>query len=482
MNYHDKYLKYKTKYFLRSNNNELTNELTNGLTNELTNELTNMVGGVNNKYSCNPNKLQYKQICWENKKGKYKTKEECEKKCDSKFITIQLKKAHLHKESLQFYFFIQDLIHKEKMNIYIKGGNVIGLAVLKIIYSHYKSNDTKFKNVFEKFLKMELIKDWDFAAYPNNKINDESKFREKLDKLADKQKLVPRAKTFILYQAKYPILIYDKALFEIAILTTDSNSHEFSKMEIPLTTMKIQVNLSNIKYVFMLGKSFYSWNQRNIPIDLDIVKKILDSIEIIVHPHKSGLYDPENKIDAGELNKELIKFILDFNKGDLFWTQFFITQIEDPYRLIYRMGEKNIKKTENIVDFLKKNLPEITKIPDWLLNVDKTKSQIEKFINGLGRKLAQIYKQTNNLDKVLEFLSGANFGKPQIQIEWKEFDLESKLRLKNIFDPLVKQIGKDNFINLIKTYQFDSNIKSSSLTPSDKIIKLFSFLIENNVF
>ena len=68
--------------------------------------------------------------------------------------------------------------------------------------------------------------------------------------MASKQRLVPRAKTFVLYQTKYPILVYEKALFEIAIL--DSDSTDFSKMEIPMTTMKVRVNLSNIKYIFML--------------------------------------------------------------------------------------------------------------------------------------------------------------------------------------------------------------------------------------
>ena len=480
MNYYEKYIKYKTKYLSLVNNISNKNEI-NILPNDIDNDIdTNnkIQDGGSSKFICKPNKYRYKETCTENTNGSYKTKKDCEEECDPKFISIQLKKANLHKESLQFYFFIQDLINKEQMSIYIKGGNVIGLAVLKLIYDAYKNDNRKFSHAFENFLKMELIKDWDFTGYTHNKeINEQ--YRNKLDKIASKQRLVPRAKTFVLYQTKYPILIYEKALFEIAIL--DSDSTDFSKMEIPMTTMKVRINLTNIKYIFMLAKSFYSQTQKHIPIDLDIVKKILGSIEVIVHPHKSGLYDPVKGLDVGELNKDLVEFIFNFTNGDIYWTQFLITQLEDPFRLIYRMCEKNITKTEKITDFIKKNIHR-NKYPSWLLDASKTMGIINRFISELGKKLAQIYKQTNDLNSVLEFLSGANFGKPQIQIEWDTFNQETKLRLKRIFEPVVKQIGLEEFKSIVNSFQSKLSTKASDLTPRDKIIKLFGFLIEKRLF
>lgn len=499
MNYYEKYIKYKTKYLSLIRNIQNSNDINNHVSNTDDNisndniDVNIQQGGKmknknknkdnkhkNNNYICKPNKPKYKETCTENTNGSYKTKIDCEAECDPKFISVQLKKANLHKESLQFYFFIKDLINKEQMSIYIKGGNVIGLAVLKLIYDTYKNNDKKFFHTFQNFLKMELIKDWDFTGYTHNKEID-LKYRNKLDKLANKQKLVPRAKTFVLYQTKYPILIYEKALFEIAIL--DSDSTDFSKMEIPMTTMKVRVDLDNIKYIFMLAKSFYSWNQKHIPIDLDIVKKILSSMEIIVHPHKAGLYDPIKGLDVGDLNKNLVDFIVKFTNGDRYWTQFLITQLEDPYRIIYRMCEKNITKTEKIADFIRKNINKDKKyLPSWLLDADKTMEIINRFIGELGKKLALIYKQTNDLNSVLEFLSGANFGKPQIQIEWDNFNEETKLRLKKIFEPIVKQIGLDKFNNLINESQLKLSTKSSDLTTTDKIIKLFKFLLEKKIF
>ena len=405
---------------------------------------SNMIGGKS-KYLCNPKK-NYKEICNFNSNGKFNSKEQCLNECTKEYINIQLKKANIYKESLKFFFFIKDLIIKENMSIYIKGGNVIGLAVLKIIYDKFSNDDIKFKKIFNNFLKLELIKDWDFTAYTNNKEIDE-KYRNKLDNLANEFKLVPRAKTFVLYQTKIPILIYNKALFEIAIL--DSESIEYSKMEIPLTTMKVRIDQHNLKYIFMLSKSFYSWTTKKEAIDLDILKNILSEINIIYNPHKFGLYNSK-KLDTGELNSDIVNFINHFTNNNTLWSQFLITQLEDPYRIIYRMPEKNIKKTSLIIDFLKKNIPEIEK-PQWLLNVYKTNYVINNFLNKLSKKLVNIYQQTNSFDKVLNFLDGVNFGKPQIQVEWNEFNKETKKRLVNIFEPLVNKMGIDL---LKKKYKF----------------------------
>lgn len=444
----------------------------------------NLVGG---NYICNPNQNKSTQICSINNHSNAKSKQnifdslnKCEDECEKKFINIQLKKSNLFRESLQFYLFIKDLINKENMKIYIKGGNVIGLAVLKLIYDEYKNDNQGFIRAFKNFLSMELIKDWDFTAYTDGKDTDD-KYRAKLDKLAAKYKLVPRAKTFILYQTKIPILVYEKALFEIAIIPADT---PFSKMEIPLTTMKVEVNEHNLKYIFIMAKNFYSYQTKSIPFDLDIIKKVISRTKIIIHPHKAGLYDPGIKIDTGDLNKNLVDFINDFTSRDKYWTQFLITQLEDPYRLIYRMPEKNIVKTNQIDKFILSNLPKTTK-PDWLMDTAKTSKQLEKFINQLGLELKKKYSQTQLLESVLDFLEGANFGKPQIQIEWDEFNSDTKNRVNKIFEPMVKLIGKADFkkmvSGLMEKYNLNS-LKPATMTNSQKIIKFFDFLIGKNFF
>ena len=446
----------------------------------------NLTGG---KYVCEANKNNYNQICpnipdksksLKSEKNIFKTKTECENECEKKFITIQLKKSHLYNESIQFYLFIKDLIQKENMKIYIKGGNVIGLAVLKLIYDEFGNDDIKFERAFKKFLTLELIKDWDFTAYTDGKDTDE-KYRTKLDKMAAKYRLVPRAKTFILYQTRVPILVYDKALFEIAIIPADT---PYSKMEIPLTTMKVEVNEHNLKYIFIMGKNFYSYKTKGIPIDLSIVKKVISRTNIKIHIHKKGMYDPKPKIDNGDLCDVLVDFITKFTAGDKYLTQFLITQLEDPYRLIYRMPEKNIVKTKQIENFILHNLPKTPK-PDWLLETDKTTNILNKFVDKLGLELKYIYTKAHLFDSVLDFLEGSNFGKPQIQIEWGEIGLEAKNKIKKIFNPLVQHIGKNEFKKMISSLMEKYNLKKmkpSEMTNSQRIIKFFNFLIDENFF
>lgn len=446
----------------------------------------NLTGG---KYACEANKNNYNQICpilndkiksSKSDNNIFKTKIECENECEKKFITIQLKKSHLYNESVQFYLFIRDLIQKENMKIYIKGGNVIGLIVLKLIYDEFANDDVKFERAFKKFLSLELIKDWDFTAYTDGKDTDE-KYRAKLDKMASKYRLVPRAKTFILYQTHTPILVYDKALFEIAIVPADT---PYSKMEIPLTTMKVEVDEHNLKYIFIMAKNFYSYKTKGIPIDLGIIKKVISRTNIKIHKHKNGMYDPKPKIDTGDLNDNLVDFIFKFANEDKYLTQFLITQLEDPYRLVYRMPEKNIVKTKQIEDFISFNLHKTAK-PDWLLDTEKATKVLDKFIDKLGYQLKKIYSEKQLLDGVLDFLEGANFGKPQIQIEWGEIGTEAKNKIKRIFTPLVQQIGKNEFkkmiLSLMEKYNLNK-LKPAEMTNSQRIIKFFNFLIEENFF
>ena len=85
-----------------------------------------------------------------------------------------------------------------------------------MLHDKYKNNN--FEKYFEKFLELDLIRDWDFACYTRNGKKIDEKYRQQLDGLSEKNKMVQRAKTFILYQAKRPIKINNQALFVSLVL------------------------------------------------------------------------------------------------------------------------------------------------------------------------------------------------------------------------------------------------------------------------
>lgn len=428
MNYYEKYIKYKYKYLdLKFDNNLL--------------ELTDQKGGNNEKYSCDPKK-KFVDICDKHKKGIYKSKEKCVNDCKTKYINYHLIKARIKHETLQYTSFIKDIFN-ENMTVYIKGGTVLGLKILKMIYDKYPGNN--FEIYFNEFLKLELIRDWDFAGYTNNKSIDES-YRNYLDKIAKKYNLVPRAKTFILYQARTPIKIDDQALFEIAILEND----DYCGLELPMTTMKVKVKPYNLPHIFMLAKSFYAYRTKNIPFDLDVIKYILNDINIIIPEHKDGLFNFD-KLYTDNLSQQLLQLINKTTKNKNI-QQFLITHIQEPHRLFYRFYEKNIPKVNKITRFLIEN--NITnKRPTWLFDSKEINIIIDNFLENLEREL---YKNNN----INELLDGINLNR--IQIEYNNIGCKGKSMIKILFERIYQDLINSN--------------------KQNKLIDLLKFLNKNNLF
>ena len=452
--FYRKYIKYKLKYCQLKKYNSNNNLINIGSNNQTTDYIHNPLFG--GKFTCKPDNT-FTNICLEEDNGKYKTKESCINDCEGLFIRNELTKANIKHEADIFYYFIKQIIKEEKIKVYLKGGNVIGLKVLSMIYNKYKNNDKKFKECFDEFLKLDLIKDWDFSGYTGSEITKE--YRDNLDKIAHKNRLVPRAKTFILYQTKKPILLEDKPLFEISILDNDT----FSKLEIPLTTMKVQVHEYNLKYVFMFCKEFYMYKLKQEPFDFDVLKRLISKINVIIHPHEKGIYKVENNFDKGKLNDNLINFINEYKKYNPNLPQFLATHIEDPYRMLYRLVSKNIKKNDKIKEFLHKEL-KINKV-EWLFDSEWITKLINTFTSNLGDKIVKIYESDYknskdiivSLSKVKEFLLEISFNR--IKIDYDTLQPDGLELLKNIFLKLIKSINKedllkieirDNFIDFIK--------------------------------
>lgn len=432
MSYYQKYKKYVEKINLLNKNNTFND---------------NLVGG---RYKCVPEN-KFGEICIEEKEGKYKTKDGCINECENSYIKDQLVKGNLNKETSKFYNFIKDIINDEKIDVYIKGGNVIGLKILKMLYDEYKDNEKNFQKYFNEFLKLDLIKDWDFASYTNKEITKE--YRKKIDKIAKKHNLVSRAQTFILYQTKQPILTDDKALFEISILENDTG--KYSNMEIPLTTMKVKVNQFNLKYIFMFAKAFLD-HKEGKEFDFDLLKRLVSKISVIIHPSENGFYyDPKN-FDNGKLNDEIVEYIKKYKKYDKNLPQFFSTQLQDMLRLLYRLPEKNIPKTKKILKFLEDSFSE-TKNVDWLLDPKFISEIVEDFTKDFGKKIEKIYED-DNLEGVMKFMDGVKWNR--IEIDYDNLLTErSKELLGYMLNKLIKKMGKDKINDLENNNKFNSLLK-----------------------
>ena len=431
--YYLKYLIYKSKYLTLKDNM--------------------IQDGGASKFSCNPN-AKFIDICRTDENGMYHSKEKCINDCENKYINTHLIRAKLKHETTQFKLFIDELM-KEGLTIYIKGGTVLGLQILKMLSNKYSGKE--FEKYFKEFLKTELIRDWDFAAYTETTI-DES-YRNKMDKLAKKFNLAPRAKTFILYQAKYPIRINEQALFEIALLdNTDINLD----LELPLTTMKVKVNRRNINYIFMLAKCFSSKE----PIDLDMIKYIMKDMNIIIPENRNGLFKFD-KLYTGELSEDMKIIISDVSKKDIYLQQFLITHIHEPNRMFYRLLEKNIPKVNKINTFLRET--KLNTNISWLFDSQFILNTVERFIDLVGSKVYSFIRSDkkpidiiNNIDK---FFNGISLFR--IETEYNNISCKGRDLIKRLFERIYKELFNDKEI---------PNIADS------KLIKLMNFLIKQKLF
>jgi hypothetical protein len=327
-------------------------------------------------------------------------------------------------------------------------------------YDHCIKNKLDFKEYFNDFLELGLIRDWDFSAYTDRDIDDA--YRAKFDKLAKKYGLVPRAKTFILYQTRNPIQLDDQALFEIAVLDGD----DLADLELPMTTMKVKINRRNLKYVYMFAKCFYQFRKFNEPIDIDIIKHMIKNIHILMYPYEKGLFKTsEDTFDVADLSKDMVDFIEKFANKDRDLEQFLVTQIAEPHRMCYRLLEKNIPKVVKITEYLESH-GIVNKKPDWMFNENFILSTINNFMTDLGKEMLKKYKSKSikrnsvdieGLNKVSEFIEGINLNR--IRIEYDKFPALGKELVNKMFLPIYEvlkddldELPKDN--SLVMTLKF----------------------------
>ena len=463
-NYYIKYLKYKNKYInLQSNLNQNQN---------LQSKLNSQLGG--NKYECDPN-TNFSAICKENPDGLYKSKASCQNDCEGKYISKQLSMSIIRHERYKFVGFIKDLI-EAKINVYIVGGNALGLKILSMIAEKYQG--VKFEEVFQRFLLLELIKDWDFSAYTRKPITTEE--NDEFDTLASSYKLARRARTFILYQAHKPLETDSKALFEINIQEKD----DYATLEVPISRMKIKITQQNLKYIFMFAHNFLSYKTSNAPFDMDLIKTMTGKIHIDILPHHNGLFKTTSEsFDDGSLSTDLLNIISDFSSKCAEYEQFLIVQIKQPDRIFYRLIEKNIPKNDRIEKFLLENNISKNK-PSWLFDSEKIRSLIQSFLKALSKHMVLIYERnisTRTVQEILtlidEFYTNIDLGRVADFHELFEEEGKNLVRLwlGDIYKLIQKDIAKSN-----ATLEGDRIM--SRKEKNNKFIHMLWFLEGQNLF
>ena len=394
-----------------------------------------LIGGNNTQYICNHTK-QYNQICTKHINGKHKTYDNCIHECEDKYIKHNLQQSEIQREVKTFESLIKQLL-QSKVGVYIQGGNPLGIHILKLMLSVYKDRD-KFKSNFDKFLSLNLMKDWDFHCYTYKTIDEA--YKKKLEKLAKSLKLISTAKKYILYQTKSPIKISDVALFEASIWENDASSG----LESVMSTMKIKITQNNLKYIFMLAKLFYQYSTKKRAIDIDIVMRILDKIDVIIYPHSDGLFVVKpSLINTEELSADLLKMIDTFQERHKYnpnIKQFLITHIKEPKRMYFRLLSKNLPKAENTYKFLKNINLIKNDYPQWLLNVKNINEIVSTFTSDLSVYIIHVYK-TDGIYGVFEFLQNVNF-KP-IRDEYPRFPQQGLKYIKILLSGLYKNIEAD---------------------------------------
>ena len=184
----------------------------------------------------------------------------------------------------------------------------------------------------------------------------------------------------------------------------------------------------------MFAKSFYTFKTTGEQIDLDIIKRMIPKINIIIDPHNNGFYAfPNKSFDDGSLSKPLLDIIKSYKKYDERLPQFLVTHIKEPNRLVFRLLEKNIPKTKKIIKFIKEH--DLPKNQKWLLDLDL----IEKVIKNITNDCVCLSR---------------------IELNYNDIKDNGKELLKNMFKPLNDQINTftlqklPNDIQIVKLLKF----------------------------
>lgn len=373
-------------------------------------------------------------------------------------------------------------------NFYMKGGFVIGFAMIKIIYSSCLKKEYEKEIILDT---LDFIRDFDFVLEINSNNNLEiySKKLEEFLTLDIFKKYFRKEGTVItVIRAKENYkLSNNESFLELAI----KNSPNLTKgtgmidLELPMTTMKINIDSSNIDIIFDIIYTYWKIIEGSVDLNLidfkDLIKKIVKLDINIYSATNIGLFDVSvcdygskcSKLSIDAINiieKTANKFNhLKKNILDKSIEQFLASGQNQPDRIFMRLLNKNFKKSKKCVKLLNKYEISSSNIT-WLLDKKNILEIISKFFKNLAKKyidwniITEIHNtnSSNCLSFVINnFIKSNNIGK-----------LSETLFMSSNLGRLIGEFNKLKYCDLkkkIKVYNLAKIIFGKNITHEIRI-------------
>lgn len=261
--------------------------------------------------------------------------------------------------------------------LYLKGGSTLGLHIL----SRTPQNMSSFK----KFMAMGLIKDWDFSiiipreydtfVYPPNTTKcKHGLFKEffelvttKVSPNSGKMRVKFRSEgaTICMVRHAQKLMINNDVLFESSIQIKDKIISCYMDLEIPLTSMYLELkNMSDVRDFFNMAYAFSYISQQTKGINpatdknkintiVNVIQKYATKQIIVPIPADHGLFklNKPKELCYGEKYDPQLKTLFDAFECSLSEKQFILSQYFQIDRLVFRFVNKHIPKSNMIKDY-----------------------------------------------------------------------------------------------------------------------------------
>jgi hypothetical protein len=282
-----------------------------------------------------------------------------------------------------FQYIYKILNNYPQSSLYLKGGSVVGILLLKLIDEY-----DIFETSYNEFNKMDLIKDYDFVLEWEECCSYDFYFEFGKEfgitlngYMGNNPKIV---KNRLLNVMRSPLT----DLFEMSVCIKDEC------YELPLTSMKLYITKYNIENIFKLIEKINT-NQL-CKDDLQFLK----NINIDIHDCIDGMFNIST-LNTYNLSPILINIINNISPN-IIHKQCLYNLIQNPTNLS-RLKWKNVNKSNLIKQFYTSHIkiPSLS-LPSWLLNEELILSLTSTLIKFLSQTTNNIYlKYKTPIDAII---------------------------------------------------------------------------------